>query len=239
MSIETIRFKVTTLSNLFIGGSPATFEIGGVDLFTVTDHEGNPYIPASSFKGSLRTIVRDIVNEGVLSDADEIKQSYLTYLKKMEKENEVQLEQMKIEDERKKKVLDRFERVKKQASAECLFGMEGFNHTPKLLFNDLRLSCGTADPFSIDSKNTIEISNDGAASAISANPRTYKTVRPGVQFAGEINMYMMNKLSIEPQTVRTFITHAIQQFNDGVYRLGNSGSRGYGKIQVEIIGEDE
>lgn len=245
MNTETIRLKVTTLSNLFIGGSPATFEIGGVDLFTVTNHLGKPYIPASSFKGTSRNIVRDLV--GTHKDAESIRQSYKQYLQELLVQNMKQLEQMKMKEkeageERINRMNERFTKEIGRVSAECLFGMEGFNHTPKLIFNDLRLLNALDEEaiFSIDSKNSIEQSEQSAKEPkVSANPRTYKTVRPGVEFVGEINFHMMDKLSTSLDVVRSFVEHAITQFNEGTYRLGNSGSRGYGRIQVEILRECE
>ena len=51
---NVIEIRVKTLSNLFIGGSPMPFEIGGIDLWTAVDEEGFPCIPASSLKGALR-----------------------------------------------------------------------------------------------------------------------------------------------------------------------------------------
>ena len=54
-----ITIKIQTMSNLYIGGMPAPFEIGGIDQRTAIDQEGFPCIPASSLKGTLRTMVRE------------------------------------------------------------------------------------------------------------------------------------------------------------------------------------
>ena len=54
-----IKIRIKTLSNLFIGGTPMPFEIGGIDQWTAVDGEGFPCIPASSLKGALRAIVVD------------------------------------------------------------------------------------------------------------------------------------------------------------------------------------
>lgn len=180
MSLQSIRFTVTTCSNLFIGGTPQMFEIGGVDLYTVTDFQGYPYIPASSWKGALRTIVRDLVHHPSPSqEAIEIGKSYQTYLCKLQEQNHDRDQSKEIEQERIDRMKNRFEQLIRNASAEYLFGMEGFNRSPKLIFHDLQLSSpieGTVDAlFSIDSKNTIERSKED----MSAKPRSYKTVRPG------------------------------------------------------------
>ena len=45
---DSINIKIQTLSNLFIGGMPTPFEIGGIDQQTATEQEGFPCIPGSS-----------------------------------------------------------------------------------------------------------------------------------------------------------------------------------------------
>ncbi|QNM45580.1 hypothetical protein DUT88_06345 [Shouchella clausii] len=236
--MNTIQLKVTTLSNLFIGGSPRSFEIGGIDLFTVTDHNGKPYIPASSFKGSLRRIVRDLTKSS--AEAKLITEAYQEFLHNKKQENLQWIKEMKEKDERFDRVEKRFEEAVNKASAEYLFGIEGFNHTPKLIFNDLLFKGKDDDNlFSIDSKNSIKASNPQEEPNVVANPRTYKTVRPGVEFSGEILFYMLDQLSVPMEVTARFVENAIYQFNAGVYRLGNSGSRGYGRIQVEVSREGD
>ena len=65
---NVIKIRIKTLSNLFIGGSPMPFEIGGIDQWTAVDGQGFPCIPASSLKGALRAIVM----EDHSKEADEI-----------------------------------------------------------------------------------------------------------------------------------------------------------------------
>ena len=237
MSTEKINIRLTTEANLCIGGTPRSFEIGGVDLHTVTDYNGNPYIPASSFKGALRNIVRDKVkNEDAV--ALQIGEAYRRYLEAIRKTAE-DCKQIKNQ-ERINSMKEHFDAVLSDVSAEYLFGIQGFNHTPKLLFNDFILDHkpkgGVEELFSIDSKNVIEYS----ANNIAANPRQYKTVRPGVVFRGEILFSQIDKLEtadLKAETIRKFIENTILEFNDGIYRLGNSGSRGYGRVQIELIQE--
>lgn len=238
-----ITIKVTTLSNLFIGGSPTTFEIGGVDLFTVTNEQGLPLIPASSFKGSLRSIVRELLDE--IPDATKIKKGYIEYLSILQQKTEEERVKFNIEGERIERMNERYRKAIESASAECLFGIEGFNDTPKIIFNDLLPEVNTKqidDYFSIDSKNTIEY-KAGPKPEVSANPRTYRVVRPGVSFVGDILLYKTDKLKLEgismEQSIVDFIKHAMNQFNRGIYRLGNSGSRGYGRVQIDIVGESD
>lgn len=241
MKLQNLSIRVTTQSNLFIGGSPAAFEIGGVDLYTVTDYRGRPYIPASSFKGALRNIVREMAADKL---GLEIQEAYKNYLTDLQADNMNRLEQMSLEPERNESVMERkesamkrFEKELNRVSAECLFGIEGFNRSPKLIFNDLEAAEekeNIEDYFSIDSKNSIEQSGKNEEPKVAANPRTYKVIRPGVTFQGNILFFDFDKLALSPSKVTEFVLHAIEQFNTGMYRLGNSGSRGYGKVKIDV-----
>lgn len=244
-----INVRLMTKSNLFIGGSPAKFEIGGVDLFTVTDVNRLPYIPGSSLKGVLRNMVRellfeeleDIQSEMLLDKAKQIGEWYRSYLERVAQEQEQQLLLVK-ENERKESARQRMRDVIERASVEYLFGIEGFNNTPKLLFSDLVVESANANDrealFSIDSKNSITPAKDkNGREIVMANPRSYRVVRPGVSFTGSIAMQRMSLLggAEASQEINKFVQQLLLQFNEGVYRLGNSGSRGYGRVQVDIM----
>ena len=227
--MERIKIELTTLSNLFIGDTPSSFEIGGIDQYTKTDFYNKPLVPASSLKGVLRRIISDMETDGT---AEEFAKAYKDYFKDLKEKNIRNLEKVadKIEPERKKGINDRFEKTIEEASAEYLFGVQGFNDAPKLIFNDLVVKEGQEERelFSIDSKNRIDVVED----QLSAKPRTYKTVRPGVVFTGDILLYRMERLGIKG--IREFVENSLLEFNSGIYRLGGSGSRGYGRVRIEV-----
>lgn len=52
-----IKGGIRTLTGLHIGGSKSAYEVGGVDLNVVKDAAGRPYIPGSSLKGKLRSML--------------------------------------------------------------------------------------------------------------------------------------------------------------------------------------
>lgn len=232
---NTIKFKIKTLSNLFIGDAPVPFEIGGIDQQTALDQEGFPCIPGSSFKGALRAIVR----EDDCDKADNISQLYAAYLKKEREANQEIISDLVKEEEALERIKSRYETADKLLSPEYLFGISGFNNTPKLIFSDLLLCNEFRDKkkcFSIDMKNSID--TDGASPV--SNPRTYKTARRGLVFAGEIQLYKIELLGKDAkQLCKSYIIYNLMKFNDGIYRLGNSKSRGYGKISVSLENENE
>lgn len=227
-----INISVKTLANLFIGGTPIPFEIGGIDQWTAVDEEGYPCIPASSLKGALRAIVGEDLSE----DASRIGEWYASLLQKEKEENWEQIQNAVIEKEALSRIEERYSEAIRLASVTDLFGIREFNNTPKLLFNDLKLRKEYRDLkkcFSIDSKTSINCEGTEPKS----NPRTYKTARAGLEFEGEIELYKFDKCFTEAvgEACKEYVISSLLKFNDGIYRIGNSKSRGYGKICVTII----
>jgi len=230
---EVIRLKIKTLSNLFIGGNPMPFEIGGIDQWTAVDHEGYPCIPASSLKGALRAIIM----EDCSAEASEIGQWYAQFLKKEWEENREQIQNCVEEKEAYIRIENRYADAARRASAIDLFGIREFNNTPKLLFSDLRLKEEQRileQCFSIDTKTSIHCNGVEPKS----NPRTYKAARAGLEFEGEIELHRFEQMCFDKNAIdvcKTYIINNLKKFNEGIYRLGNSKSRGYGRIYVSMI----
>ena len=234
---QVIRLRIKTLSNLFIGGAPMPFEIGGIDQWTAVDHEGYPCIPASSLKGALRAIIM----EDRSAEAFKIGQWYARFLKKEWEENREQILKCVGEEEACIRIEKRYTDAIEQASARDLFGIREFNNTPKLLFNDLRLKKEQRileECFSIDTKTSIHCDGEEPKS----NPRTYKAARAGLEFEGEIELYRFGQMCFDKSTIdvcKAYVINNLKKFDEGIYRLGNSKSRGYGKICLSIIEEGE
>jgi len=196
----TLNLKITTKTNLYIGGMALGFEIGGIDMVTAI-RNNKPYIPASSFKGALREICRDHADE-----ASEITGIYKDY--------------SDPQDENAPKHL-------------FIFGVPGQNRTPKLIFNDFECISEGSDLFSIETKNSIEESEG----KLNSNPRTYKVANAGLIFEGKILFRLENMEKNEQEIVKNYIQNMCEKFNDGLYRIGNSKSRGYGYISVDVSEE--
>ena len=88
----------------------------------------------------------------------------------------------------------------------------------------------------IDTKNNLE-EKDGE---IFSNPRTYRVIKPGIEFEGIIRFY--NPLDVSQKLERKMkkeLKEVLKEFNNGLYGIGNSKSRGYGQIKVEILEQGE
>lgn len=227
-----VKIEIKTQSNLMIGGTPAPFEIGGIDQCTVVDGEGFPYIPASSLKGALRGIVTKDTSE----TAAKIAKLYEELLRKEKDEKWEQICEVLSGDEAAiKRVEERYRQAMESAAANYLFGIREFNNTPKILFNDLRLKeeyRNEKQCFSIDAKTSVFSNNE----EVKSNPRTYKAARIGLVFEGELEFYHFEGDFCEADICmcKNYLIRQLEKFNEGSYRLGNSKSRGYGKICVMV-----
>lgn len=238
---NTIKLRITTQSNVLMGGADSSFEIGGVDQSTVVNIDGEPYIPASAFKGMVRKIMNDFKNSnegqcvnGILKKYLEVtKKNLLGELDKKANDNKNNNEKIKKIEELKKTVDKIYSaEIKKLTPAEIL-GIQNIQQVPKVIFTDFEMKKGQNNVFSIDNKNSIE--EDGIN--IKSNPRTYRTIRKGIIFEGEIYFYDFDKFGEDLDKIVDYIQEMLLKFNEGVYRIGNSKSRGYGKIKVEIVND--
>jgi CRISPR-associated protein Csm3 len=57
LGTATLWGKIEAVTGLHIGGSGAGYEIGGVDQTVIRDVHGYPYIPGSSLKGKMRSLL--------------------------------------------------------------------------------------------------------------------------------------------------------------------------------------
>ena len=230
-----IKIKLTTESCCLIGNQTESFSVGGVDQSTTIDENGRPIIHGSAFKGALRNIVREQEKkEGQMEKIKEyVKCTINEILEKYRSEDIVKTEKIK------KMILNLENKVNsKDLKAEYIFGMEGINGLPRIFCSDFRVieskDKKIGDYFLIDTKNCIEEINGN----ILSNPRTYKVIKPGVEFEGIIRFY--NPFLIEDENeikkietpIEKDLKDALRMFNKGIYGIGNSKSRGYGQIRV-------
>ncbi|NTU61315.1 MAG: type III-A CRISPR-associated RAMP protein Csm3, partial [Caldiserica bacterium] len=72
-----ISGKIVAETGLHIGGSKTALDIGGVDLNVIKTANGVPFIPGSSLKGKLRTILaREHGSTDVKEDPEIIKEIF-------------------------------------------------------------------------------------------------------------------------------------------------------------------
>lgn len=217
-------------SGIHIGGSSDTIEIGGIDKPVIRNpitHE--PYIPGSSLKGKLRSIVEKIA----LNNGDP-----LIANKKGDDKGRVYRHECENFNDAKKCPLCRvFGAVSK----------EGDNYPSPLRPRDCYLE--NPEAMKDDGVLVFEAKTENALDRLtsSAHPRTIERVPAGAKFNFEIvyNIDMLDKIddinrgnvlkSYNFQYLQDDITHLISAMDiiekDG---LGGNISRGYGAVEFQI-----
>ncbi|NLM88776.1 MAG: type III-A CRISPR-associated RAMP protein Csm3 [Syntrophomonadaceae bacterium] len=220
-----IQGRITACTGLHIGGSPAGLDIGGVDNAVIKDQEGKPYIPGSSLKGKMRSLLEK--SEGLVSG------SGLVVTKSGSSIND--RIRMHMCNDPDCAVCNIFGRTNGRKNLDDGSTIEITNAVvPRLLVRDAYLDEDTIPP---EVKKHLELewtevkyenSIDRITSA--ANPRQSERVPRGAQF-----VFQMIFTIFSPQDKEHFkkVIKAMRLLEDDY--LGGSGSRGYGQVSFNDI----
>lgn len=205
LKIYKVTFDLELMTGLHIGGSSDTFDIGGADSTVIKNpltHE--PYIPGSSIKGKLRSLLTQ------------------KYGKFNEKEKDIVFE----DDEEGKTMRNLFEPVD--------YGDDRIQ-VSKAIFRDALLTdesranlekhLGSGVYTEIKAENKISLLQVKAES-----PRFIERVPAGAVFGGEILLQVFDEDNEEDFKAK--LKEAINMLE--LNYLGAGGTRGYGKVKVDI-----
>lgn len=206
MKIVKITGKVELLSGLHIGGGDDTMKIGGIDNSVIKHaNGGEPYIPGSSLKGKMRSLLEWNVGVVGIGDGTPFSSKLLN--------NPV------------------FSDTKTKKDAENLlkiFGdKEGAYGITRISVGDCNLSEDSKGMELSEAKyeNTIDRQKGTAA-----HPRQSERVPAGVSFDFDIRVKVLDEDS-EEELVE-MVKHGLSLVENDY--LGGSGSRGYGRVQFKI-----
>lgn len=217
-----IEGNITCLTGLHIGGNKDVSEIGGVDLLVIRDaYSREPYIPGSSLKGKLRSLLEKY---HYAKNGDSI-----FFNKVMEiKEN------LKIH----------YHECGKNNCPICnLFGTSGSRDNPKnipahLYVRDAYLTDESLERLlqmeSAYYLSEVKFENILDRITCAANPRQIERVPKGSEFSFQMvyNVWLSKKLEQIINEIQELLT-AIRLLNDDY--LGGHGSRGYGNVEIKTL----
>jgi len=247
--ILKLRYTLTVLTGLHIGGTKESYEIGGLDnpviklpaALNVTNlygkeydeglPEGAPYIPGSSLKGKIRSLLE--WDKGNVERM--VKRAYETL-------GEGDRDEMFIKeagkpcdcgecDVCKMFGISNITRLKELLAQGGLKKLPG---PPRVIFSDayptpetlqsVQESLGEGLFTELKFENTLNrITNE-------ANPRNQERVPAGSQFVGEISFKIFENNDLE--LFKTLLEGLKLLEND---YLGGGGSRGYGRVRFEDL----
>mgnify|MGYP006431304983 CR=1 FL=1 len=202
-----IDFEIEVKTGLHIGGSAERADIGGIDKTLVkSPNDGAPYIPGSSLKGKIRSLLEVVRGENALGDCKRNDESDVSELfgaassDGNEDDNSIQ-----------SRVIFR--------DAELLYK------------DELRQKPSELPYLEIKAENTINRITGKAK-----NPRKIERVIPGAIFQGNAVIKVIapdndNAVEREIQHVLTLLEGFLLLEDD---YLGGSGTRGYGKVKVHL-----
>ena len=214
-----ITGHIVAETGLHIGGSKASLDIGGVDLNVVKTPRGVPFIPGSSLKGKLRTLLARLegsmgvtqkdVEKGELSD-EKIKNAHIREIFGMPGDEGADKKKEKDDDQKSQQIT---RLIVRDAELDDVHF--------KTTFEDTEMDFEYSD---IKWENRIDRKTGTAK-----DPRQLERVPAGARFKFELvyDMYDDNKTTAHLTHLRTAM-----RLLEGDY-LGGQGSRGYGKIYFD------
>ncbi len=216
-----IKGKIRLKTGLHIGAQRETMEIGGIDNPVIKDPiTGLPYIPGSSLKGKLRSLLEKAKNAEQPPE------------KRGRGEDKFYNRQIKGgRGEVWIHACDKSYEEVKNCEVCRLFGTSGRNgdnHPARVLVRDAFLT----KEFENRWDEVVEIKYETAIDRLTsaANPRPMERIPPGVEFKFEI-VYNVEDEKTKKQDLKNLFS-AMRLLEDDY--LGGAGSRGYGKVEILI-----
>jgi CRISPR-associated protein Csm3 len=214
---------LTCHTGLHIGAGKGSLEIGGADNPVVKDAFGLPYIPGSSLRGKIRSLLEQSSGLAIPSE--------LVYLSKR-KGQEVRIHQSDRPDDEVCLLFGRSPGRMERVSGEAL---ESAAATPaRLTVYDAPLIADSITPQmreNMDDELT-EVKSENAIDRITsqANPRTLERVPSGARFHFRM---VLDVLCHEDRELFARLLEGLRLLEDD--SLGGGGSRGNGRVALSSL----
>jgi len=206
-------------SGLHVGAGKGSLEIGGADNPVVKDAQGRPYVPGSSLRGRIRSLLEQATGMAVPSE--------LVYISKR-KGQEVRIHQSDRADD---EICILFGRSPGRMDKATGGAEEGGVHASpaRLSVFDAPLIAGSITAQmreNLDDELT-EVKSENAIDRITsqANPRTLERVPAGARFSVRM---VLDLLCAEDAVLPAMLVQGLALLQDDA--LGGGGSRGNGRV---------
>jgi len=211
MKIVNIKGQIELLSGLHIGGGDDTMKIGGIDNGVIKDiNTDKPYIPGSSLKGKMRSLLEWNIGVVGIGDGGPFHSKLLSDAM--------------------------FSNTEKREEALTLLKLFG-NGKSDDKFNEItpitRISVGDCILIEVDGQHVSEAKYENVIdrkSGTASNPRQTERVPAGVKFDFDIRVKILDEDNEESliKMVKNGLNLVANDY------LGGSGSRGYGRVKFHI-----
>ena len=207
MKIVKLTGTVELLSGLHIGGGDDTMKIGGVDNQIIKDaNTDNPYIPGSSLKGKMRSLLEWDIGVVGIGDGNPFHSKLLD-----------------------KSIFSDANLKKKAETLLKLFGdKEGKFGITRISVGDCRL-CQESESMVLSEAKYENVIN--RQTGIASNPRQTERVPAGVKFDFDIRIKVLDENDNEEELV-SMVKEGFELIESDY--LGGNGSRGYGRVKFHL-----
>jgi CRISPR-associated protein Csm3 len=218
-----LEAELTCETGLHIGAGKGSLEIGGSDNPVVKDAHGRPYIPGSSLRGKIRSLLEQFSGAAVPSE--------LVYLSRR-KGQEVRIHQSDRPDDDICLLFGRNAGRMERVTGEPL---DSHHASPaRLAVFDAPLEIDSITPpmrENLDDELT-EVKSENAIDRITsqANPRTLERVPAGARFRVR---FIMDVLCDEDAPLFGHLVQGLRLLEDDA--LGGGGSRGSGRVRLSNL----
>jgi CRISPR-associated protein Csm3 len=207
MKIVKLIGTVELLSGLHIGGGDDTMKIGGIDNQVIKDaNSDNPYIPGSSLKGKMRSLLEWDAGVVGIGDGNPFNSKLLN--------NPI------------------FSDTKIKSNAETLLKLfgdkEGAYGITRISVGDCRLSDVSKEMVLSEAKYENVINRQKGTAE---HPRQTERVPAGVKFDFDIRIKVLDANDSEEELV-SMVKKGFELIESDY--LGGSGSRGYGRVKFHL-----
>jgi len=222
MKILSLKGKIGLLSGLHIGAGDDGMKIGGIDNAVIKDTNNNtPYIPGSSLKGKMRSLLEWNYNLVHASKGSPFSAKCLAVLKD-ESQKKKALNLMRVfgssvqkEDEEVLKGLHETLGITRVSISDCQITKEQITKSKE--DNDFYLSEAKME-------NVIDRKTGTAAGA---GARQMERVPSGIEFDFDFKLKILD--GDDENELKSILEEAMSLLENDF--LGGSGSRGYGRIK--------
>ncbi len=244
MSFKIINYEIelTVRTGLYIGAGDSGMRIGGIDNNFIRNPRTNePYIPGSSIKGKMRSLLE--YDAGILEirAKEKPQQENDKNINKQSSQKDSSGNLLGISDIEKVKETDRKEYIKnllrlfgvmpdKKSSIIKEIGITRLSVADFMLLKDEKDSF--AEIFEIKPETAIDRSN---GTAKQGSLRFTERVVAGTKFKGSISLKVMN--DNEREELENILLKGLRYIE--LDALGGSSSRGYGRVDIKFLGEHD
>jgi len=211
MKIVNIKGQIELLSGLHIGGGDDTMKIGGIDNGVIKDiNTDKPYIPGSSLKGKMRSLLEWNIGVVGIGDGSPFNSKLLK-------------DAMFSDSAKKAQALNLLK----------LFGNGKSDDDFDEIIPITRISVGDCALIEVEGQHVSEAKYENVIDrqkGTAQHPRQTERVPAGVKFDFDIRIKILEEDNEE---------ELVQMVKDGLDLvandyLGGSGSRGYGRVKFHI-----